>query len=270
MKIKTSSNGHHIHYIAQGTGPSIILTHGVGGSLHQWSQLIPDLVDSGFKVYAPDLLGHGDSAKPKSNGKGYSIESIYSHFSTWIGELRLNQSFAMIGHSMGAYLSILHAIRNPGLVSHLVLVNPYFSPKQLSLHIRLTLMQPHVSVKILDHTPHWTISKLIALQMNGDNRLSKEQCDKLALDIKRADPKVITFPTTTHDLTSTLHQVKPLTLVVWGDKDATLSPDQYPKLVNALPNGISLSFPDGGHNLHLTHTHKFNKVVTDFLNGSGS
>ena len=63
MQIKTIHiHGHQVGYYAEGSGPALILVHGIASSSRTWRQVMPRLAQR-FTVIAPDLLGHGASAK---------------------------------------------------------------------------------------------------------------------------------------------------------------------------------------------------------------
>src|SRR5271170_1367438 len=57
-------DGYRIHYYTGGSGPPIVLVHGLGGRAEDWANLMPQLVHGGHRVYALDLLGYGRSARP--------------------------------------------------------------------------------------------------------------------------------------------------------------------------------------------------------------
>src|SRR5918911_826690 len=59
-------HGHRVTYRAAGRGPLIVLIHGITGSSQQWDEVI-GLLAQRFSVLAPDLLGHGRSAKPRGD-----------------------------------------------------------------------------------------------------------------------------------------------------------------------------------------------------------
>ena len=58
-----SIHGHDIAYRMEGSGPALLLLHGIAGSSRTWRDVIPRLTDR-FTVIAPDLMGHGMSEKP--------------------------------------------------------------------------------------------------------------------------------------------------------------------------------------------------------------
>ena len=67
----------HIKYIDRGEGPVILLLHGVPTSSWVYRKMIDELVDSGYRVIAPDMLGYGNSDNPD----GYDIYSSERHAS---------------------------------------------------------------------------------------------------------------------------------------------------------------------------------------------
>ena len=66
------ANGIRQHYIDAGSGPVIVMIHGIAGSAGTWVPVMPLLAEK-YTVIAPDLLGHGESAKPRGD---YSLGAI--------------------------------------------------------------------------------------------------------------------------------------------------------------------------------------------------
>ena len=64
-----------LHYTKQGEGPPAVLVHGFAASNFDWAYLEPDLVENGYRVYSPDLIGHGNSIRSKL-GPGYTFDLI--------------------------------------------------------------------------------------------------------------------------------------------------------------------------------------------------
>jgi pimeloyl-ACP methyl ester carboxylesterase len=58
--------GHRVCWRMAGEGPVLVLVHGITGSSAHWKQIMPLLAER-FTVVAPDLLGHGESAKPRGD-----------------------------------------------------------------------------------------------------------------------------------------------------------------------------------------------------------
>ena len=87
--MQESKNG--INYTVHGDGAPVILIHGMAASLYDWEALMPALAASGYRAYALDLPGHGESAKPDDPGY-YNAQSVYNQVNAWIESLGLTGS----------------------------------------------------------------------------------------------------------------------------------------------------------------------------------
>ena len=67
-------HGHEVGYRMAGSGPALLLLHGIAGSSRAWKEVMPSLAES-YTVIAPDMLGHGESAKPVGD---YSLGAFAS------------------------------------------------------------------------------------------------------------------------------------------------------------------------------------------------
>ncbi|NUM48306.1 MAG: alpha/beta hydrolase [Anaerolineales bacterium] len=267
MKNKTLYN---LNFTDQGHGPPVILVHGVAGSLRQWDYLHPHLLHAGYRTLAVDLLGHGDSAWAKdplhmNRHGGYHIEPVYEHFKLWLDSLQLSAPPVIIAHSMGGYLALSHVLRGY-LASGLLLVSPYYTPKQLSAPVRLSIQRPVISSVLLQNTPHTWVESVIRLShRNGLSTLSGEAQRQMAVDFKRFDPRVIALPHSTEDLTPHLSRINLPTMIIWGNKDLTLSPGSFPRLALSIPHARSLCIPNCGHVPHLSHLNLVNQHALNFI-----
>jgi 4,5:9,10-diseco-3-hydroxy-5,9,17-trioxoandrosta-1(10),2-diene-4-oate hydrolase len=256
-----------INYESLGDGPPVVLIHGMGASLRQWDYLMPQLAARGFRAYALDLQGHGDSAKPRNLEK-YHIEVLYQQLRCWIDHLHLEEPALFVGHSLGGYLSLLYALRYPDNVHALVLADPFYSPLQLTPIIRFLRIQPGTGIRFLKQLPAWTFDMVFRWAEKLKQPPSTPLQRQLFYDYKRTTPLVLNIPRTIKDLTPQLHNVTHPVLVVWGSKDKTLAPASFPKIVEALPEAESFIFPGCGHVPHLTQPPTFNQRVLDFANQS--
>ncbi|HUF39092.1 MAG TPA: alpha/beta hydrolase [Anaerolineales bacterium] len=251
------------HFTRRGDGRPVILVHGMGGSLNQWDALSADLAGAGCEVIALDLFGHGDS--PKSHaGDGYHIDDIYTHFETWLDALDLPRAPVLVGHSLGAYLSLNYALRRKTRIGALIFASPFFSPRQLSRPIRLSLENVELGKTLLRLAPQWTIASALRIaEMNGE-RLTRPVRDNLARDYKKFDPGVFESARTARNLVPQLHRIEAPAMVVWGERDLTLAPESFPELCERLPHADMRKLP-GGHIPHLTDSARFNRSVLEFI-----
>jgi pimeloyl-ACP methyl ester carboxylesterase len=255
------------NYVHQGTGAPVILIHGLAASLHDWDDLIPELARNGYTCYAPDLLGHGDS--PKLNSRAYQMDWILEHFFEWMKSLRLTEPAILIGHSLGGHIALEYARRVSAWTRGLILVNPFYSRSQLPLLIRNAyghtgeVVFPRIPRRVFQFFVN--VSSLAMGHSAGALRSLPERIRaQTLLDYKRTDPGVYYIPNVIADLTESLHEVNTRSLVVWGDRDKTLSPASFSRLVNALPKARG-EVISAGHVPHQSHTEIFNPIVIKFL-----
>lgn len=257
------------YYIQQGTGTPVILIHGIAASHHNWDDLIPLLVEHGYSCYALDLLGHGDSPKPAS--RAYQMEWLFEHFAGWVESLDLKETPVLIGHSLGGYLAMEYAHRFPVRPRSLVLVNPLYSVSQLPPFLRRTYRRPHLSSFIIGRTPPWMFRLIVdmtSVAMGSGSgslhSLPERIRAQTALDYGRTAPGVYNIINGSWDLNLRPSSIETPTLVVWGEKDQTLAPSSFGRLVNQMPHATGISMR-AGHVLHQSHADEFHQVVIDFL-----
>lgn len=89
-------HGYRRAYRMAGSGPAILLIHGIGDSSATWADLIPELARN-HTVIAPDLLGHGASDKPRAD---YSVAAYANGIRDLLGVLGIERA-TLVGHSLG-------------------------------------------------------------------------------------------------------------------------------------------------------------------------
>jgi pimeloyl-ACP methyl ester carboxylesterase len=110
--------GNRIHYYEGGSGAPVVLVHGLGSRAEDWANLMPQLKQAGFHVYAIDLLGYGRSARPAD--ASYSISEEAHYVEDFIGQRGL-QKVNLVGWSMGGWISMRVALDEPERIGRLVL-----------------------------------------------------------------------------------------------------------------------------------------------------
>jgi len=257
------------NFIQQGTGTPVILIHGLAASLHDWDDLIPELTQHGYAAYAPDLLGHGDS--PRLDSRIYQMDEVFEHFFDWMKSLQLTEPAILIGHSLGGHVALEYARRLSAWTRGLILVNPFYSPSQLPLLVRKTYSRPRLSEVVLGKVPEkWfrffvdLSSAAMGHRAGALRGLPERIRAQTLLDYKRTAPGVYHIPSAIFDMTDSLHEVNVPALVVWGDRDKTLSPASFPRLVQALPKARGETLP-AGHVPHQSHAEDFNRIALTFL-----
>src|SRR5271169_7041198 len=111
-------HGDRIAYRDAGHGHALLLIHGMAGSSATWRAIIPQLSKK-FRVIAPDLLGHGESAKPRSD---YSLGAFAVFLRDLLDELGVSQA-TVVGHSLGGGVAMQFVYQHPDYVQRLVLIS---------------------------------------------------------------------------------------------------------------------------------------------------
>lgn len=110
--------GNRIHYYEGGSGAPIVLVHGLGSRAEDWANLMPQLKQAGFHVYALDLLGYGRSARPAD--ATYSISEEAGYVEDFIAQHGLAK-VDLVGWSMGGWVAMRVALDQPERIGRLVL-----------------------------------------------------------------------------------------------------------------------------------------------------
>lgn len=247
-----------------GDGPPVVLLHGLAASLHDWDDMMPALASAGYHSFSPDLLGHGESAKPDDPCL-YSADTVYDLLRDWIDNLELNQEILLVGHSMGGYLCLRYAQEYPKRVRGMVLINPFYSSKQLSPPLRLLYRRPAIGERAIRLAPLWLIYIILGWNPTNASDLSARAREQIAIDYKRASPKFIYIPPTLNHINVEVAQVQTPVQVIWGENDITLGSNSFSDLVSRLPNARGHSIPHSGHQPHIGKPEVVNKLVLDFF-----
>jgi 2-hydroxy-6-oxonona-2,4-dienedioate hydrolase len=256
----------HIHYIARGQGQAVIFLHGIAASLHDWDSLLPAVAEAGYRTFAFDLPGHGESEKPE-DPDDYTTLRVEQAVDRWMDGLKDGPPYILIGHSFGGYLSLSYALRHPERVQGLLLIDPYYSLSQPSSLLRWFLPRPTLGIRALQLTPLPLIDRALGWDPVDASHFSAEARWQVAVDYKRASPHILNYPRTIADLTPRLGQIQAPTLVIWGTHDLTLKPGSFPPLVSALPNAIGHPITGSGHQPHIGQPEWVQRLALDFLNG---
>ncbi len=228
----------------------LALLHGAGGNHLSWPNQLRRL--SGYRVYTPDLPGHG-----KSKGRGMQeIASYGEATAAWIRGLSLPQIF-LAGHSMGGAVALWLALTHPELVRALILISTGAKlPVNLSLIEELATQVGFPTA--VDKITSWSFSSKIepALIENVKNQMLRTRPSVLAGDFKACDR---------FNLSDQLKEIQVQTLVLVGNEDR-MTPEHIAEgLAEGIPNAELKVIPGGGHMLPLEQPEEVARVVRGFL-----
>src|SRR3954469_20505866 len=124
-------HGHPVSYRMAGSGPVLVLIHGITSSSRTWEQVLPALAEH-HTVIAPDLLGHGESAKPRGD---YSLGAYASGIRDLLVALGHPRA-TVAGLSLGGVIAIQLAYQFPERVERLALVSSGGLGREVNLMLR--------------------------------------------------------------------------------------------------------------------------------------
>jgi len=110
-------HGERVAYLDKGQGEVILLLHGMAGSSQTWRSVMGPLSRK-YRVVAPDLLGHGNSAKPRSD---YSLGAFAVFLRDLLDELGVAQA-TIVGHSLGGGVAMQFVYQHPDYCQRLILI----------------------------------------------------------------------------------------------------------------------------------------------------
>src|SRR6202034_1867997 len=111
-------HGDRIAYRDAGAGHALLLIHGMAGSSATWRAIVPQLAKK-YRVIAPDLLGHGQSSKPRTD---YSLGAFAVGLRDLLDDLGV-ESATVVGHSLGGGIAMQFLYQHPDYCRRLVLIS---------------------------------------------------------------------------------------------------------------------------------------------------
>jgi pimeloyl-ACP methyl ester carboxylesterase len=257
--------GQKISYREAGSGPSVILLHGLGADASQWTQTIAALAPR-YHVYALDQIGFGKSDKPMINYRVATLVSFLREFYDKAGVTKAT----LVGNSLGGWTAAAFTIAYPDKVEKLVLVDAAgYSPERIG-------------------APKPTLEMMLALNASTPEGM------KTTLDLVLYNKQLITEPFIKQAFAEKLRRndgytinmfiesvlrgedqldgkvgaIKVPTLIVWGKEDI-LTPISLGNAFKEDIKGSEIIIIDKcAHVPHLECAGPFMQVLTKFLGGA--
>lgn len=117
-------NGSTLAYVDEGAGPVVVFLHGNPTSSYLWRNIIPHVVKAGYRAVAPDLIGMGDSGKPKID---YTFDDHAAYLDAFLDGLATDE-MTLVVHDWGSALGMRYARLNPDKVTALAFMEAIIPP----------------------------------------------------------------------------------------------------------------------------------------------
>ncbi len=272
----TVLHGHDVTYRlaeADSGRPTLLLIHGMAGSSRTWKSVMPDLAED-FTVLAPDLIGHGESAKPMGD---YSLGAFASGLRDLLALLEIGP-VTVIGHSLGGGVAMQLAYQHPELVDRLVLIGSGGLGREVSWLLRLLtlpgaeylmpLFFPSIvrdSGNELSKAMHgrgWSLPHLDEM-WRAYASLGQAENRKAFVRTLRA---VIDPGGQTVNASDRLYLAAAMpTLIIWGDKDGVIPVEHAHAAHEAIPHSRLEILEGCGHFPHMQEPDHLAEVIREFV-----
>jgi pimeloyl-ACP methyl ester carboxylesterase len=269
-----SLHGHRLCYRAGGSGPVLILVHGITNSSASWEPVLAQLATR-FTVLAPDLLGHGDSAKPRGDYSLGANASLLRDFMLALGHERAT----IVGHSLGGGIAMQMAYQFPERVERLVLVASGGLGRQVTPMLRaVALPGAELVLPLLASQPlvgagtrvgGWI--ERIGLRVGSDiTAMAAGFASLQDIEARRAfvhtARSVIDIGGQRVNATDKLYLAEAVpTLILWGDKDPIIPARHGIRAHELMPGSRLQIFPGAGHFPHHDDPLGFTAAITGFV-----
>lgn len=270
----TKVHGHDVAYRQAGAGPLLVMVHGIAGSSGTWVPSMPLLAEH-FTVIAPDLLGHGESAKPRGD---YSLGAYASGIRDLLGVLG-HERATVVGHSLGGGVAMQFAYQFPQMAERLVLVASGGLGKEVNPLLRVLSLPgteyvlPVVLAPQLNQAVGAAGGLLGRLGLRADpfltevwqawTRLTDVRAQRAFIHTIRAVIDVAGQRVSARDRLYLAHEVP--TMIVWGDRDQVI-PVEHAHIAHGLMPGSRLEVVEGaGHFLPIERPELLDRLLRDFL-----
>ena len=252
--------GQTIHYWDVGSGPALVLVHGLGSSKDgDWRNVVAPLSQK-YRVIAPDQIGFGRSDKPLLD---YKIQTYVDFLNEFLRELKV-QKASLMGESLGGWISALYVVELSG-GAHLVPVEKLVLVDAAGLKQDKPI--PNLNPSTLEDMRRVMEAVFYDTSWLNEEVLQKAFTDKLAKHDGYTVHSILTSPTLAAErLDDRLGNIRIPTLVVWGKEDALLPIASGERYATGIPGAKLVSFEHCGHVPPIEKTAEFLSVVEGFMN----
>ena len=254
--------GQTIHYWDVGSGPVVVLVHGLGSRKEgDWLPVIAPLSRK-YRLLVPDQIGFGKSDKPLID---YKIQTYVDFLNEFLHELKVEKA-SLIGESLGGWISAQY-VSEISTDKHMIAVDKLVLVDAAGLRQEKPI--PDLNPSTLAGMRKLMESVFYDTSWLTDDVLHKIFADKLATHDGYTVHSILSNPTLPSErLDGKLAEIHVPTLVVWGKQDALLPIDSGERYAAGIPGARLVSFDKCGHVPPVEKTADFVAAVTAFLDGA--
>ena len=266
--------GDRIVYRTAGKGPVLLFVHGMAGSALTWRYVMPPLAKR-FRVLAPDLLGQGQSDKPRGDYSLGAHANMLRDLMDALGHKRAT----VIGQSLGGGVAMQFAYQSPERCERLVLVDSGGLGREVTFYLRMLTVPGFESVFPFFCTPRLRDAGNLVATWFGRAGVrptpASQEVWRSYASLADADSRqaffrslrdVIDLSGQAVSALSRLYRAARLpTLIVWGAQDPFIPVSHAVAAHKAIPGSRLEIFAGVGHYPHCEAPERFVAVLVDFI-----
>lgn len=270
-------HGHRVSYRTGGEGPVLLLIHGITGTSEQWNDAFPLLAEH-HTVVAPDLLGHGESAKPRGD---YSLGA----YAVMIRDLMIalgHHRATVVGHSLGGGIALQFAYEYPVFTERLAVVSSGGLGREVHLLLRAaTLPGAELVLPLMAHERVLSVGILagqLLRRLGLDAAPDLTEMARGYASLGDADARQAFLHTLRAVLEPGGQRVSATdrlylagmvpTLIMWGRRDPLIPCAHAESAHRAMPGSELEIFESSGHFPHIDQPVRFARALIDFIDST--
>jgi glycerol-3-phosphate dehydrogenase len=288
MSVKAVDLGGTVAYVDHGgSGPPMVLVHGLGGSQQNWMLVGPRIAEQGYSVTAVELAGFGGTPLA---GRESTLETNRGIVDSFIAQMGMGP-VVLVGHSMGGLVAMMQAGANPMSISHLVLLDPAVPLARTSPIKPL----PAGFVRLLAQRPHIGAAAAEALaRLEGPERLINYALSQYCADSTKLDRSLVGalvegerarmargapylgYMQAYRSMLARTREVEPYdrevvmpvkapTLLIAGAADTLVATEHIRRLARVRPDWTYEEMPGVGHNPQMEAPERFVDLMVEWL-----
>jgi len=267
-------HGHRVIYRVAGSGPPIVLIHGMLNSSSHWRSVALSLAGE-YTVIAPDLIGHGDSAAPRGD---YSLGAHAASIRDLLAAIGIDRA-SIVGHSLGGGVAMQFFYQFPQRVERLVLVSSGGLGREVKPTLR-TAALPGISALLALMIRPRLLGALAGtgarMRTRGmESGVYLQAVARAMRPLQNADARgaflhtlraVIDIHGQRVSATDRLYLLESLpTMIVWGERDNTIPLAHGRSAHEAIPHSCFRTLPAAAHFPHLDDPDGLSDVLREFM-----
>jgi len=267
-------HGRRVIYRIAGSGPPVVLIHGMLNSSRHW-QSVADRLAAEHTVVAPDLIGHGDSAAPRGD---YSLGAHAASIRDLLAAIGIERA-TIVGHSLGGGVAMQFFYQFPQRVERLALISSGGLGREVSPMLRTAALPGMSGLLSLTINPRVTgalrgggaqlrrrgigggayleaIARALRPLENSDARQAFLQTLRSVIDVRGQRVSA----------TDRLYLLDSMpTLIVWGERDHTIPLEHGRRAHEAIPGSIFRTLPAAAHFPNLEDPDGLSEALREFI-----